>query len=682
MLQSGIIRPSSSPFSSPVLLVKKKDNTWRFCIDYRALNEVTVKDRHPIPVIDELLDELAGTTIFSKIDLRAGYHQIRMHDEDILKTAFRTHDGHYEFLVMPFGLSNAPATFQRCMNDVFREYLRDFILVFFDDILIYSKSEEEHEQHLRITLRILKEHNLFANMSKCSFGQSSIGYLGHIVSREGMLKKGAFQWNEKSKVAFEKLKAALMSAPVLTLPDFTKTFTIETDACEVGVGAVLGQEGHPIAYMSKALTSRAKPLSTYEKELLAIVIAVEKWRPYLIGRRFIVRTDQNSLKYMLKQRVSTPTQQRWLAKLLGYDFEIEYKKGPDNKAADSLSHLTEQLMTLSVVETDIWTRLAQDQQNDQSIRTAHHPQTDGQSEIVNRSLETYLRCFAGERPMTWVKYLPWAEWSYNMSHHSSTGMTPYEGVYGVPPPSIPRYEGGTAEDDNVDCELRTREEVLESLRQNILKAQNRMKQVYDKGRQDREFTVGDYVWLKRLPLKQRSLMGQPYSKLLSRYYGPYPVIQKVWKAAYRLGLPRTAQVHPVFHVTRLKPHVGDVPTLIEQVPDSLPTPYRILKHTYMQRQGRMRHEVLVEWEGPDRDPAGAELAEPSQRKRKASDLGARSLQCIKSSPKKKIEASDTVAAGGATGSSTVLELQESQGDCGPEIRFVETKPIEPSPHVP
>ncbi|KAF3772046.1 Retrovirus-related Pol polyprotein from transposon 297 [Nymphaea thermarum] len=348
MLESGVIRPSNSPFSSFVLLVKKKDGTWRFCVDYWALNEVTVKDKHPIPFIDELLGELTGASYFSKMDLRAGYHQIRMQREDVHKTAFRTHDGHYEFLVMPFGLTNAPATFQRCMNDLFRSYLRDYVLVFFDDILVYSPTLEMHARHLDTVLSILRDNKLYAKMSKCTFGQTSVGYLGHIVSRDGvraepeklvaieqwplpknlkemrgflgltgyyrcfisgygsiasplthMLKNGPFQWTDKSREAFTQLKAALMSAPVLALPDFEKEFTVETNASDVGVGAVLSEEGHPIAFMSKALTKRAKPLSTYEKELLAMVLAVDKWRPYLLGCKFLVRIDHNSLKYMV-----------------------------------------------------------------------------------------------------------------------------------------------------------------------------------------------------------------------------------------------------------------------------------------------------------------------------------------------------------------------------------------------
>jgi hypothetical protein len=386
MLQQGLIQPSNSPFSSPVLLVKKKDGSWRFCTDYRALNSITVKDNFPIPTVDELLDELHGAHYFSKLDLRSGYHQILVKPEDRYKTAFRTHQGLYEWLVMPFGLSNAPASFQSLMNHVFQAQLRKSVLVFFDDILIYSPSWSSHIDHLTEVLQLLRSHSLFAKRSKCCFGFTEVDYLGHTISHHGvhmdkdkvkavldwpiplnlkqlrgflglsgyyrrfirnyatlaapltaLLKKDAFEWSQAATDAFSALQHAITVAPVLALPDFTKPFILETDASGTGIGAILSQDKHPIAYFSKKLNNSMQHKSAYVRELYAVTEAMAKFRHYILGHKFIIRTDQQSLKALTDQTIQTPEQQKWLHKFLGFDFTIEYKPGKDNIAADALS---------------------------------------------------------------------------------------------------------------------------------------------------------------------------------------------------------------------------------------------------------------------------------------------------------------------------------------------------------
>jgi hypothetical protein len=187
LLKKGYILPSVSPWGAPVLFVKKKDGTLRLCIDFQQLNKVTIKDKYPLPRIDDIFYQLKDAKTFSKIDLRSGYHQVRIKDEDISKTAFRTRYGHYEFIVVPFGLSNVPVVFMRLMNGVFRDYLDKFVIVFLDDVLVYSETKEEHEKHLRMVLQVLREHQLYAKLSKCSFYQRKIHYLGHIISEEGIV---------------------------------------------------------------------------------------------------------------------------------------------------------------------------------------------------------------------------------------------------------------------------------------------------------------------------------------------------------------------------------------------------------------------------------------------------------------------------------------------------------------
>ncbi|WVZ53910.1 hypothetical protein U9M48_004796 [Paspalum notatum var. saurae] len=376
LLGKGFIRPSSSPWAFPVLFVDKKDGSRRMCVDYRALNDVTIKNKYPLTRIDDLFDQLQGACVFSKIDLRSGYHQMKIRPSDIPKTAFITRFGLYEYTVMSFGLTNAPAYFMNLINKVFMEYLDKFVVVFIDDILIYSKTEEEHEEHLRLVLQKLRDHKLYAKLSKCEFSLDQVPFLGHIFSKGGimvdpskissvmdwkvpevvkevrgflglagyyrrfiesfsriakpmtsLLEKGVpFIWTKERQDAFDELKKRLTTAPVLTLPDLTKSFTVYCDASKEGLGCVLMRGGkHEVNY------------PTHDLELAAVVHALKIWRHYLFGNRCEIYTDHKSLKYIFTQNELNMRQRRWLELIKDYDLEIHYHPGKANVVADALS---------------------------------------------------------------------------------------------------------------------------------------------------------------------------------------------------------------------------------------------------------------------------------------------------------------------------------------------------------
>ncbi|GJS47247.1 putative reverse transcriptase domain-containing protein [Tanacetum coccineum] len=356
----GFIRPSSSPWGAPVLFVKKKDGSFRMCIDYRELNKLTVKNRYPLPRIDDLFDQLQGSSVYSKIDLRSGYHQLRVREEDIPKTAFRTRYGHYEFQVMPFGLTNAPAVFMDLMNRVCKPYLDKFVIVFIDDILIYLKNKKEHKEHLKQILELLKKEELYAKFSKCEFWIPKVQFLGHVIDSEGIhvdpakiesikdwtspkspteicqflglagyyrrfiegfskiakpmtkltQKKVKFEWGDKQEAAFQLLKQKLCSAPILALPEGSKDFIAYCDASKKGLGAVLMQREKVISYASRRLKIHEKNYTTHDLELGAVVFALKIWRHYLYGTKVVM----------------------W-----NFDCDIRYHPGKANVVADALS---------------------------------------------------------------------------------------------------------------------------------------------------------------------------------------------------------------------------------------------------------------------------------------------------------------------------------------------------------
>ncbi|WOG95792.1 hypothetical protein DCAR_0415120 [Daucus carota subsp. sativus] len=772
---------------------------------------------------------------------------------------------------MPFGLTNAPASFQCLMNKVFGEQIRDYVLVFFDDILVYSPSMAMHVVHLKTVLELLRKHALFVKRSKCEIAKASVEYLGHVITTEGvkadtekiramvdwpvpknikalrgflgltgyyrrfvahygliskpltqLLKKGAFQWSEEAELAFNTLKEAMSTTPVLAMPDFTKPFVLETDACQSGVGAVLMQEGKPIAFLSKVLAARHMSLSTYEKELMAVIMAVQRWRYYLLGHKFIIKTDHEALKYLMEQKLTTLLQHKWLSKLLGYDYSVVYKKGKDNLVADALSRCHDQgaqcnalhtvislwkqelknswetdqfaqemlvkLMTgnselkgYKLVDGDLmyegrwyvgngnqmrkqiienvhsspegghsgvtvtarriqekfhwpqlklevqeyiracdvcqrckaehtsppgllqplpipnnawetisldfieglpksagkevilvivdkltkyahfvaishpytavivaqkvldtvvklhgppkciisdrdtvfistfWKELFNTMGTKLNISTAYHPQTDGQTERVNQCLEMYLRCITGQKPHLWSQWLPMAELWYNTCYHTAIGMSPFKALYDQEPPPI-QYQSAGVSNPGVKQFVKDRVHIQQLLKENLLKAQERMQWYANKHRVDRQFNVGDEVFLKLQPYRQASVVLRRNQKLSAKFYGPYKISRRVGNVAYRVELPAGSKVHNVFHVSQLKKRVGKGKVIQTELPgvndegELQIEPVAVLDRQLVKKGNRPATRVLIQWTNGGRDEATWELWEDIHKK--------------------------------------------------------------------
>ncbi|KAJ9557269.1 hypothetical protein OSB04_011883 [Centaurea solstitialis] len=797
LLEKGIIRKSLSPCAVPVILVTKKDGTWRMCIDCRVVNKITVKYRHPIPRLDDMLDELHGAKIFTKIDLKSGYHQIRIKEGDEWKTAFKTKFGLYEWLVMPFGLTNAPSTFMRLMNHVLRHFIGKFVVVYFDDILIYSRSMHDHVEHLKLVLTSLREQKLYANLKKCTFCVKEVVFLGYIVGETGLrvdeaklkaildwpiptsvsevrsfhglasfyrrfvkdfstkssplndlVKKNVkFEWGEKQQKAFEQLKHDLTNSPVLALPDFSKTFDIECDASGIGIGVVLLQGGRPIAYFSEKLNGATLNYPTYDKELYAVVRALETWQHYLMPKEFVIHTDHESLKYLKGQRSLHKRHAKWVSFIETFPYVLSYKRGKDNIVADALSRrytllttLTSKFMgfefikelyasdndfgsvfmaceksafnnfykhegflfkenklcipscslrelltreahsgglmghfgilkTLDVLSEHFywpkmrrdvvricgncleckrakskslphglytplpiphspWTDISMDfilglprsQRGMNSIfvvvdrfskmahfiackktddakhvaglffkeivrlhdipktivsdrdvkflsyfwktlwgklgtkllfSTSTHPQTDGQTEVTNRTLGVLLRAIIKQNLKSWEECLPIAEFAYNRTLHTSTNFSPFEVVYGFNPVTpLDLSPLPIREQLNLDGAKKAEfvKKLHEQVRCNIEKKTEQYAKHAYKGRKQVVFEPGDWVWVhmrkERFPSSRRT-------KLHPRGDGPFQVIARVNDNAYKLDLPGDYGVSATFNVSDL-----------------------------------------------------------------------------------------------------------------------------------
>ena len=860
-LKKGFIRPSTSPAGAPFFFVEKKDSSLRPCIDYRKLNDVTVKNRYPLPLISELLERLRAAKIFTKLDLRGAYNLVRIRPGDEWKTAFRTRYGHFEYLVMPFGLCNAPATFQHFINDVLRDMLDLFVVVYLDDILIFSENLEQHREHVCRVLQRLREQSLYIKLEKCEFEQTTTQFLGYIISPEGLSmdprkiqavidwpppknekeiqrfvgfanfyrkfirnfskiitpitqltkKTVPFSWTPEAQEAFIKLKSLFTSAPILIHPNPELPFTVEVDASDTAVGAVLSQRTgekmllHPCAFFSRQMSPAERNYDIGNKELLAIKDAFSEWRHLLEGaiNPITVFTDHRNLEFIRSAKRLNARQARWSFFFSRFNFIITYRPGSKNGKADALSRMfsepsqdnkgqtsilpekrvlgatypkellgsikkayeedpflthpaedvnltlkggfwvyldrqlyvpemarldvlkynhdtklaghpgtrkTQELLSRSfwwptykedtkkfvssctvcarnktprsspvgllqplpipsrpwgsismdfvvdlppskgmntiLVVVDRLTKMAHfipckglptakqtadlvfreifrlhgvpdDVVSDRGVQftskfwkdfclalgitvnlsSAFHPQSNGQTERTNQTLEQYLLCFITHLQDDWLDHLPTAEFSYNNAEHSSTHYSPFYANTGLHPAFIPRLPI-TSTLPAVAERLANLQEAQENISNNLLEAQRRFKRATDKRRRPApDFQIGDQVWLSTRNLR----LKVPAQKLGQKYMGPFRISGRINEVTFRLDLPHSIRVHPVFHCSLLKPFVEN--TFPGRHPPP-PPPVRvqgeeeyIVSKILDSRLHRGKIQYLISWKG-------------------------------------------------------------------------------------
>ncbi|GFT04980.1 retrovirus-related Pol polyprotein from transposon 17.6 [Trichonephila clavipes] len=556
LLKAGFIRPSHSPYAAPVTLAYKKDEgkRSRLCIDYRKLNEITRKDSTPVPLIDFVIDNLTHAKFFSTLDLTSGYWHIKIHEKDAEKLAFTTNFGLYEWLRLPFGWKNSPAVFQRTIRQILQKYQLTFALNYFDDIIIFSQSWEEHLTHLDTIFQICKKENIKLKKSKCQFAQEKIKFLGYEITQghyspsnpnietirklappkdvkelqrflgsinvyqkfikdyaklrvplNKLLKKDAiWNWSHECQEAYQKLKNCLISKPILKLYNSQFPCHVFCDASQESIGVVLKQQHpdgtlYPIAYHSRQLLKHEKNYTISEKECLAIIDALDKFHCYLHGSKFTIHTDHAALQWLKSVKHLTGRLFRWSLKLSQYEYSIVYIK-------------------------------------------ANRPQCNGKNERVNQTLVAKLRCKVNSTTKTpWTKLLEQVTYEYNNSPHDVTGFPPAYLMFGTLPYDSP-----------LPNQVKLNYPPIQQARQiavnRTIKHHKINKQRYDKHYVDAKFKVGDLVLYQNFSYPNSSKLQSPYN-------GPFKVVRKLSNVTYEIDKPNqyTGKLTDIVHSTRLKP---------------------------------------------------------------------------------------------------------------------------------